>query len=362
MDYRKWARENYTPGEEISEAWTDEIRLECAVINEEVRIAEERARGQIKKVIVSTAKLEEEFSGNVVLYATFQRSIQKHRQMTKTELDKLLDGLTPEQRKKAKGDMSSSGKRLFSKDGFPELEELEGDKARWLRKFKEFGYPYLGKGMTAMKIALIPQAEDFMKEVQDERLKLVKKIKAAYPKAILPEAVDSLIYDPGDYAPVDSIDSMYVLSRRWMHLGVPEVLKEIDMALYEAERERTAKVWEEVKANGVALLRKQLSIMVDGLVDSMQPDAKGERKRFFASAITNMSDFFEQFDNRNLGEDTEMKGVIAKLKSLVSNKEIEEFKTNETLRAKVSTEGTKIQKQLQTMLVSASTRAISLED
>lgn len=39
--FKQWARDNYTPGEPIREIWHPVIQHECAVMNEEVRLAAE---------------------------------------------------------------------------------------------------------------------------------------------------------------------------------------------------------------------------------------------------------------------------------------------------------------------------------
>jgi hypothetical protein len=175
--------------------------------------------------------------------------------------------------------------------------------------------------------------------------------------------VNSPLYDAADYPKPEALQPKFKVVRQWAHFGVPEILKEIDVQRWEAERKRTAETWKEIKANGVLALRKLVAAMTARLVESLMPDPKtGEKKRFYATAITDLTEFFETFENRNIAGDEELQAEVEKLKKLVLGKDMQVFKTDDEVREAVLKESTTITAKLQEMVVLASDRVVSFED
>lgn len=320
------------------------------------RAAKDKER--IKEVVLNVDDAQKEFEGTIILHIAFEGSLAKTKAMTKAE--KAIpsaylarDGVDPS---KIKG-----MKTLFESE---EYDAIETFKQQRRAEFGNLGIPFpLGSSMYLIRIANIPRAEELAEKTERELRALVEALEGAYPSQITPEAVGlGPLYNPGDYRAPEAIGGLFKFKSKWMHFGVPEILKEIDADLWEKERERTAAVWKEAKEQGLILLRQTVAGMVARLVEAVTPNPDGTRKRFYGTAVSNLTDFFEVFEDRNLAGDEELAEQIEKLKALVSGKEIEAFKTEESLRQTVKTEGVKIQAALETMLVSRGARRITLED
>jgi hypothetical protein len=359
--YQQKARATYRAGDSIDEFWHPEIIAECIVINEEREAEMRQARSKIKAVVESVDDLEKEFRGTISIRFGFRGSIREEQKITRAELDNLLATMPPAEREEVKAEYKGT-KRLFSKDGFKEWEDLKKQRASWVNQIKNFGIPFTVDGMTVVRIEKIPDVEILLDKVEKAHAELVAKLVEAYPLAIRPEVVKSKLYNPSDYPSVESVQARFKVVRQWAHFGVPEILKEIDMGRYEAERKRTAEMWQEVKQNGILALRKMVSEMVERLVEAVSPAEGGEKKRFYATSVSNLTDFFSTFENRNIAGDTELAEEVDRLKSLIEGKDLEKFKTDDSLRAQVKTAGTQIASRLQGMIVSASSRVIRFED
>jgi hypothetical protein len=314
-------------------------------------------KARIKEVVTQAADAQEEFSGNIILHVAFSGSLQKTKALTKTEQATLLKAGMPSG---LQGKIKS-GKQLFESE---EYDDLVGFIARRRAEFGNLGIPFpLGVGMHLVRITNIPKAEQMAKQTERDLANYVERLVKAYPNQITKEATGlDVLYNPGDYKPVESLPSLFRLQTKWMHFGVPDVLKEIDIALYEAELARTKQVWNEARENGIILLRQQVADMVTRLVEAVSPDKDGNKKRFYGTTITNLQDFFAVFDDRNLGDDRALADQVEKLKALISGKEIESFKTDDKLREFVKKEGSKIQTTMEAMLVEAGARTISFID
>lgn len=354
---RQWARDNYAVGDPIEPYWHPVIADECAKMNQEVV-----DRRRMKEVVSSVEDLESEFKGCIALRFGFRGSIRESQSITRAEAEKLLEGM-PAERKAAVLKEFKGQKRLLPKEGFREWENLKAQRGAWTKSVKNYGIPFAVDGMTVVKIERIPEIEELLDVIEATHDMLVTELLAAYPKAISKESVQSELYAAADYPTVERLGATFKVTRQWAHFGVPEVLREIDPVRWEAERKRTAEMWNEIKANGVLALRKMVLEITTRLVESVKPDPKtGEKKRFYATAVSNLTDFFETFEARNIVNDAELAERVSTLKALIEGKDLEQFKTDDSVRKQVLEKGGEIARELETMVVSASARAITFED
>lgn len=328
---------------------------------EELRWRTRKSVARIREVVASVQDAQEEFSGTIILHVAFKGSLAKSKALTMREV--ALIARAPDEGVEELGGFEKlrHSKPLFESE---EYDAIESFKQKRRQEFGNLGIPFpLGDSMYLIRIVNIPKAEELAARTDRELKALVEQLQAVYPSQIKPEAVGlGPLYNAGDYRAPEALESLFSFRSKWMHFGVPEILREIDAALWQKERERTAAVWQEAKEQGLILLRETMAEMVKRLVDAVTPDAEGKKKRFYATAITNLTDFFEAFEDRNLAGDEELAVQVSKLKEIVEGKGLDDFKTDDKLRAFVKAEGGKIQKALGSMLIESGARAIRLED
>lgn len=359
--YQTYARTQYTTGNPIEEFWHPEIQEECRVMNEEAEIArkakEEADKARIKEVVASVEDLEEEMKGKIVIFVEFKGTLAESKALSRPEKDLVKSGLDIEVQRKVGMD-----KPLFGP--FKAHDALKKQIAQWREDVKAYGIPFFGKGMTVIDIRLIPEVEALFDKIDAKLPQLVEALIEEYPEAIKPENVDiGPLYNAQDYRRVSELRGLFSLTRKWMpSFDVPDILKEVDMARWEAERKRSAALWAEVRQNGVTLLREQVAEMTDRLVESVTGKEDGTKKKFYATTLTNMEEFFATFQNRNLAGDKPLEEQVRKLKSLIDGRSVEDFKNSDALRLKVRTNGAAIQQALKGMLVDSKARVITFED
>ena len=367
--WQTWARENYRALMPIPDEWHPDIVAECSAMNMEEldrqRAIEEevqKSRQRIKEVVLSVDDLEKEFEGCISFRFGFRGSLKESRPITPIELAKLLESIPDEAKRKEVMSEFKGSKRLFSKKKFAEWEALKKQRTKWSQQIKNFGIPFVLDGMTVVKIALIPQIEKLCDKIEEGHEKLFLAMEKAYPSAITADAVDSLLYDIADYRPVETLDGTFGVVRKWLHFGVPEVLKEIDMARWEAERQRTAAVWQEIKQGGELLLREEALKVIMQFLEMLNPAGEGEQKRFFKSAVNNVTAFLDALAARNIAGDVELDTAAGELRSLLEGKTIESFKNDESLRDATRAQAVGIASKFEAMVVKSSARVIKLDD
>ena len=326
-------------------------------IAEAARAKAEADKARIKQVVESVDNLEEQMKGKIVIFVEFRGTLAETKTLTRAEKDIVRSGLATEIQQKVGMD-----KPLFGP--FKAHDVLKKQIAAWREQIKGFGIPFFGRGMTVIDVRLIPEIEALFDKIDAKLPELVEDVMREYPDAITAEKVGTgPLHNPKDYRPVSQLKNLFSLTRKWMpSFDVPDILKEVDMARWEAERQRSIALWAEVRQNGVALLREQVATMTDRLVDAVTGKEDGTKRKFYASTITNMTEFFEQFENRNLAGDKDLAAQVERLKALIGNTPVESFKTNDALRAKVQKEGSLIQQTLKGMLVDARARQITFEE
>lgn len=321
-----------------------------------LRFRTNRDKARIKEVVASVNDSQEEFSGTIILHVAFEGSLAKSKALTPTER-KLLEGSGPEAliRKKMK-----EAKILFQSD---EYDALESFRSKRRNEFANLGIPFpLGAAMYLIRLTNIPKAEELAARTQTELKTFVETLKAVYPKQITKEATGlDVLYNAGDYKDAEALPTLFKFKTKWMHFGVPDILKQIDEAAWERESKRTAEVWAEAKENGLILLRQSVADMTARLVEAVKPGEDGTKKRFFATTITNLTDFFDVFEDRNLAGDSKLAEQVAKLKDLVSNKKVLDFRDDDKLRAVVAKAGTDISATLQTMVTESGSRKFNFD-
>jgi hypothetical protein len=351
--FQEYARANYRPGGEIDGLWHPEIIRECEVMDREER--EKKAMGEVDAAS-RDRNLDYLRKGYVIVSVKFTGSIAKTRKMTRSEVSSILGGLPEEKRESAKRDLDGLDKRLFSVNGFKELDDLVSGTQKLREQFKMLGYPFFD-GQIIMKVSTFPKFVEMKERVRAERDRLVAALVEKYPEAITEEVVNSELYDPRDYRPVEAVSGLFGFKTPILGFASEELLADqVNESRLAEERAETVNLWNEVRQSGVALLRKQLSEITDRLVKSMEPGEDGVQRKFYSSTIEKMEEFFESFADRDLANDKDLAAEVERLRGLVSGKDVKAFKTDEVLRENVRKNGAEIQRRLSALVIEAGER------
>lgn len=353
--YRAYARSNYTPGDPIDEMWHPDIQAEAQRMNDEEAARKEAERTRIREVVSGVADVGAELSGRIVVRVRFTGSLPKTKRLTKAELRLVMQ--LPEG---VKAPVAGS-KELFSSD---EYDALESFISKRREEFASYGIPHIQfNASSVVDITMIPVIEALAEKTEKELAALVDALVAVYPSQVTAEASRlGPLYNPNDYVSVNELRSRFRFGYTWMAFGVPEELKQFDIRIYEKALAKSQETWREIEANGVLLLRENISELVGNLVTSLTPKEGGEKRKFFASTVENIAQFIETFGRRNICKDVMLDEEVEKLRKAVSGLDLKAMSTDVGLREKVKAQMEKARGSLDALVVSASARVIRYEE
>lgn len=165
---------------------------------------------------------------------------------------------------------------------------------------------------------------------------VVDEFVAAYPK-LVDAARERLgeLFDPADYPPAERVREAFGTTYSYQSFDTPQNLKTISKALFNAERKKAERKWSAAEAEIRNALREGFIQLVEHLKDRLTPDADGKKKRLHESAIENFRDFMVAFEGRNVTDDAELGGLVAKAKALVDGIGIESLRESGDLREQI---------------------------
>lgn len=107
-------------------------------------------------------------------------------------------------------------------------------------------------------------------------------------------------YNPADYPHQDRVADQFGMTWNTHDLGVPAILSEIDPRLYEQERQRYCREWEQIIAEATEALATEFRELLSHLIDRLTPGDDGRPKIFRESTVEHFRDFLEKFQPRNI--------------------------------------------------------------
>ncbi len=102
--------------------------------------------------------------------------------------------------------------------------------------------------------------------------------------------------------------------------------------------------------------------LVDHLIERLQPGEDGKRKKFHASNVQNISTFLDNFQIRNVTDDAELAQLVEVSKQLLSGVSPDDLRKNEVDRECLTKGFGKVKEFLDTMVETAGSRKIVLEE
>lgn len=357
--YQAFARKAYTPFGERDEMWHPEIIAECDVIDAEEKARLEAEQAKIKEVVEKTADISAALTGNIIVKVHFKGSHAKKKALTPTE-KALVMTKPPEVKTKIGGD-----KPLFECEEYDDLISFIADRRN---EFARFGIPHVAfEGACVTSVHNIPAIEALAAKTEIELEQHVSRFLTHWPHAI-EQAKDRLgpLFNPEDYTKAEDLRSMFKFGHTWLAFGVPDELKQFDAAIYAKAQAKAKAVWDEIEANGVALLRETIADMVGALAESLTPKEDGSKRKFFPSSVEKIQQFVETFKQRNICKDIELEIEVERLRKMVSGIDVDKLsagaKGDDALRAKVKAQMEQAKLDLDKLTVSASARVMKLSD
>jgi hypothetical protein len=148
-------------------------------------------------------------------------------------------------------------------------------------------------------------------------------------------ALGPKLFKRDEYPTAAAVAESFRIDWSYVSFSAPERLEHVDHALFAAAQDkyekRMAAAYDEVKV----VLRETLRQVVGEVVKRLAPSDDGKPKVIRGTALSQLSDFLNTFNLRNITDDAELARVVARLKQLTDGVEVSDLRDIDEVRQHV---------------------------
>jgi uncharacterized protein DUF3150 len=240
-------------------------------------------------------------------------------------------------------------KRLFDCNEYKAISNFDAEVSKYL---ESVCLPF-EKGIHLCPLPLLQQVDQKLKEFAARRPALVEAFLGVYPDlcAEAPERHRAL-HDPRDFPSAAEVRQAFSFSWRYLSFGVPDKLRDVAPELWDEERSKAAQLLTNAAEEAQQVMRAALAELVQHLAERLQTTDEGKPVRLHKSAVSNLLDFLDTLDFRNVTNDAELKRFADEARALLTGVNMKDLKSTGDLRQRVRDGMQQIATQLDSMLVS----------
>lgn len=168
------------------------------------------------------------------------------------------------------------------------------------------------------------------------------------------------IYLESDYPAPETLLQKFRITWDWLTLTVPEGLPPEIRAKEEAKLKET---YEQAAIEIRDALRLMFSKLLERAVERLAPSAPGEKPKVFRdSLIANLEQFFADFEARNIMADTDLAGMVAKCKAVMTGVDPDKLREDSDFREETQRKLSEIATAIEPMIEEAKSRAFDFTE
>lgn len=255
----------------------------------------------------------------------------------------------------------SLSKILLDSPELQDIQKLDSSVQSYLRTVA-FKSMFKG-GVYLIPVSMVQTIIEALEAFAVRREALVDVAVSMYPTRIAEtKARLAIVGSFADYPSTEKFRSTFTFEWRLVTFDTPTRLKAISAELFKVEQEKAAVKMAAVADECRDAMRAGLATMIDRLVERLTPDADGKKKTFTQTAVTNINEFLDTFELRNVTDDAELASVVAKARAVMSGVDVKTLRTDDQIRAGVLSKFTDLASSLQPMTIERGSRAIEFDD
>ncbi len=191
----------------------------------------------------------------------------------------------------------------------------------------------LKEGVYRLPLTLVDEVDRGLKNLGDQRLQLIDEFLTVYPIKV-DEARTRLraLYNPADYPPVEQVRQAFDFQWRYLALGVPNTISNV---LIQQEREKASQDLAAEMDEIRLALRMAFADLVNHATAALTVGPDGKPKIFRDSLVSNLEQFFNYFDARNLTGDEDLADLVQRARDIMKGVRPEDLRTDMDLRREV---------------------------
>jgi hypothetical protein len=164
------------------------------------------------------------------------------------------------------------------------------------------------------------------------------------------------LYSSDDYPA--SLLGLFELEYDFPSVEPPEYLRQLSPALYEQEKARVSGRFDEAVRLAEEAFTSELAKLVSHLAERISGQEDGKPKIFRDSAVVNLTEFFQRFQQLNVRSSEQLDQLVAQARQIVRGVEPQQLRDSGSLRQHVATQLAGVQSVLDGLLVDRPRRNI----
>ncbi|MEQ8788675.1 MAG: hypothetical protein RIC55_20360 [Pirellulaceae bacterium] len=256
----------------------------------------------------------------------------------------------------AEGEFLSAGKKLLD-TRHPAFKAVTSVKTRAVGFWKSLSLPYPEAGIRLVRQDAIDAFDRQMREFREELDEAVVALNRQYGalKSAAAQRLGSL-FNESDYPA--TLDGLFALEWDFPSVEPPDYLQQLKPELYQQECQRVSARFEEAVQLAEQAFLDELGGLVAHLTERLTGETDGRPKIFRDSAVTNLLEFFERFQQLNISSNEQLDELVERARRIIQGREPQQLRDDEGLRRSVARQLTGVQSLLDDLLVERPRRNI----
>ncbi len=279
--------------------------------------------------------------------------------------DKIGDEDNSVVRTDANKDEITISKDILGSDEFEHIVAIDAAIRNFARSraLNAKGLKILSKGVYLLPTGLLDKTDTEVRRLIGERHQVIEQFITAYPAIIQSKKAQlKSLFDENEFPDVAKLRTSFRENVFVFDFGVPGKLEKLNQELFHRESEKMKAMWKDATADIRAGLRAGFLELTQRAAETLGTNEKGRKKRFHESTVTQIMEFMELFDQKNITNDNELQNIVQKAKAILQGKTpaaICELAGDTNYRANLQNEFSNIVKNLEKM-VETNTRMVEL--
>ena len=270
--------------------------------------------------------------------------------------------LTAQQRERAadsfgaEGKYLSAGKKLIDTT-HPAFKAVTAIKGKAASYWKGVSLPYPESGIRLIRQDAISDFDSQMIALREELETAVAELENQYDElqAAARQRLGDL-FNRDDYPP--TLIGLFAIEHDFPSVEPPDYLRRLDPALYEQECQRVRSRFAEAVQLAESAFIDELAKLVQHLGDRLSGADDGQPKVFRDTAVTNLAEFFERFQQLNVSSNEQLDELVQRAQQVVGGVLPQQLRDSDSLRQQLATDLAGVQSVLDGLLVDRPRRNI----
>jgi hypothetical protein len=228
----------------------------------------------------------------------------------------------------------SAAKKLLD-TSHPRFKAVSKVRSQAIAYWRGTTLPYIEPGVRLIRRGEVSGLDAQLAQFRDELAVAVSQLDDCYGELIQQARVRlGDLFAPADYPA--SLGDLFAISWDYPASQPPDYLRVVAPELYQAECLRVRQRFSEAVELAESAFAEELAGLVNHLADKLSGGDDGQPKVFRDTAVTNLLEFFQRFQQLNIRSDEQLDALVDRARGVVSGVGPQALRDQATLRREVA--------------------------